>query len=378
MSIKRIKIQQQQTVVTKKDFDFGSVVFLSLKNNKQIKDFSFLKEMPNIKRLDLSNTNFSDLSLLVNMKSLTHLYLNGLVVKCKGVLKQMNQLKVLHISKCNGMMPYLKTLTNLQTLNLSGNNSVNFSYLKNLKQLIYLSLHNTQVKNSDIKYLCGLHQLITLDIKDTKIDDIECLGRLKSLNTILNTFKVNSQRFTATSTPIKIQLLVKKGGYKFLYGNLVVNKKTFIDKLKARGFTAKEAHRISNGIIFNNKNPIKQTYQRLKKEHQNKSVEELKAGGISTKESQRIVEEEGLTLIDWWVVSIKTLEWCVHNGYAKLIHVHSEGIDVTQYSMPFLKGHQYVFRKSIPQEALPEFSRGHILQPIIISFSNKYFNITND
>ena len=59
--MRTIKTSKQQSSI--ENIDYKKIERLILKNNKKITDFGFLKNMNNLKELDLSNTLFSDLSL---------------------------------------------------------------------------------------------------------------------------------------------------------------------------------------------------------------------------------------------------------------------------------------------------------------------------
>lgn len=91
-------------------------------SNRVINDFCWLRKCVNIKKLDLSYTDFDDLSLLSEMKQLTELNLSGcrkLTKESFNALKYMKNLKVLNLSNtefCN--MEFLKDLNKLKSLYL--------------------------------------------------------------------------------------------------------------------------------------------------------------------------------------------------------------------------------------------------------------------
>ena len=106
-------------------------------NNTQI-DISVLKDLNNIKDLDLSNNKITDISVIKNLK-------------------------------------------NLMILNISNNEIEDISVLKNLKKLKKLILYNNQI--TDISVIKNLNNLEFLDIDYLKLesDQIKYLNSCKNL-----------------------------------------------------------------------------------------------------------------------------------------------------------------------------------------------------
>ena len=106
-------------------------------NNTQI-DISVLKDLNNIKDLDLSNNKITDISVIKNLK-------------------------------------------NLMILNISNNEIEDISVLKNLKKLKKLILYNNQI--TDISVIKNLNNLEFLDIDYLKLesDQIKYINSCKNL-----------------------------------------------------------------------------------------------------------------------------------------------------------------------------------------------------
>ena len=86
------------------------------------------------------------------------------------------------VQDLNRVMPYLNALDPLVTLDLSGNQISDYSFLKEIKQLRSLDLSRNRI--SDISFLTTLNPLQTLDLSHNKIKDYSFLDRIEQLQTL--------------------------------------------------------------------------------------------------------------------------------------------------------------------------------------------------
>ncbi len=139
----------------------GQITGIGL-NNCKIKNLKLiispLKDLVNLKKLQLSKNELSDISPLEDLNSLTRLWL--------------------HENQVNDISP-LKDLKNLTCLDLRYNQLINIFPLKNLMNLKELNLGNNQVK--DTSPLRNLINLRVLYIWQNRINDISTVKRLKGL-----------------------------------------------------------------------------------------------------------------------------------------------------------------------------------------------------
>ena len=195
--------------------DLTLITDLNLSEN-DIKDLSPLSGLKNLNMLDLSGNNISDLSKLnldwAKLESLRELTLNenesliGLssLIGLNHLLKldlnhtgitdadiksigEMDQLEALSLGDDSLTdLSALASLTNLQTLYLNNNESINdFSFLKNLRSLRVLDLSATGLSDDDLQTLSGIKSLTELTIQGNKaITDLKSLSTLKGLTVL--------------------------------------------------------------------------------------------------------------------------------------------------------------------------------------------------
>ncbi|MEY8762579.1 MULTISPECIES: leucine-rich repeat domain-containing protein [Clostridium] len=178
-----------------------SLKTLNLADNRNLntKSISLLNELPQLESLNLSGTTINDLSLLSGLKNLQCLNLqtlsldSGQFINTSG-LKDLKNLKELDLSgngwNINSDLSELEDLTKLQILKLGATKLKSTSVLSQLKDLRYLDLSNNPI-NDDLEGLEGLTNLQTLLLNknfqwgtDDKISDISALSNLKDLTTL--------------------------------------------------------------------------------------------------------------------------------------------------------------------------------------------------
>ncbi len=128
------------------DDDNNNIIFLSLYNLK-ILNYSFLKYLPNLTKLNLHLNTISDYSFLKDLPNLTQLNLGSNAISDISFLKDLLNLTHLNLSS-NAIsdISSLKNLTNLTDLYLNYNKISDISPLKGLSNLTYLYLRNNQIK----------------------------------------------------------------------------------------------------------------------------------------------------------------------------------------------------------------------------------------
>jgi Leucine-rich repeat (LRR) protein len=159
--------------------DLTNLKKLDLGNN-QINDISFLKDLTQLTALRLSDNPIQDISVLKNLTQLTHLYLSGNQIQDISALQNLTQLTHLVLSYNQiSDIGVLENLRSLEQLALGGNPITDFSCLKYLKQLTHLHLQRNTIRN--ISFLKDLTQLIKLDLGNNQINDISFLENLTEL-----------------------------------------------------------------------------------------------------------------------------------------------------------------------------------------------------
>ena len=149
-----------------------------------IEDISFLKYLPNIKRLDLRGNNIKDIEVLSTLINLEYLDLDNNHIKNADVLSSLQKLKTLYISNNNlKVLPKLEKLQQLKYLELSNNQIEDISSIFHLK-----SLKTLKVKNNNISSITGISNkkyLENINISCNQIVEISELRDLSNLKHIV-------------------------------------------------------------------------------------------------------------------------------------------------------------------------------------------------
>lgn len=152
--------------------------------NNSIKPLNIetISDLTNLKEVDLSGDKLSsdDLEILMPLKKIYRLILNGNQINDISLIKDLSELEELQIAS-NGIsdLKYISELTTLKKLNLSYNPLDNIHELSFLINLRELSLINGSLHSLDD--LSSLVQLQKLDLEDNPIEDISVLSSLKNL-----------------------------------------------------------------------------------------------------------------------------------------------------------------------------------------------------
>ncbi len=222
--------QLQEVDISKNNFSFNDIDLLN-----KFKDFK------NLKTLNLSGNNISNLYVLTNVENkvinfffnfqtqrnvqpiftgLENLDLASNNIRDLEALTYYPQLKTLNLANNTlSSINDLAALTQLETLNLDNTGMLNFDTLTGLAKLKELSISSNNL--ADICDLSGLKNLTTLDVSHNALTGIERLGRCTSLRRlVMNNNQVNDLGPLKTLTKLEY-LDVKNNSiedYSVLYG----------------------------------------------------------------------------------------------------------------------------------------------------------------
>ncbi|MEP1087426.1 MAG: leucine-rich repeat domain-containing protein [Algoriphagus sp.] len=153
-------------------------------SNTPTADIQFIKYSDRLKHLDISNTQITNISELVNLKSIRSLRIEKTPILSFAVLNEFDSLKSLYIAQSGfNNTENIKELSKLEELDLSNNYLINFSQLADLTALKQLNLSGTNIQ--DLTPLKDLNQLEVLDITGTEVSDISALNKKASLSKVL-------------------------------------------------------------------------------------------------------------------------------------------------------------------------------------------------
>ena len=194
--------------------------------------------------LDLSNRNISDINGLQALTSITDLYINNNIIEKIDVLVNLSNLKILDVSnnnvsqlntipknlsalhiennaienaeilrQCKGMVylfadgnsisdvEFVEVMTNLKTVSIQNNNVVDISSFKNIAGLRYLNLSDNKI--SDISALKNCKDLYDLRLSNNNIADISLLPRKLFFTIYIDGNNIPMAQKTAVSAIVK-------------------------------------------------------------------------------------------------------------------------------------------------------------------------------
>lgn len=146
----------------------------------EVSNISVLSKITTLTNLDLSSTRISDISTLQGLTSLTNLNLSSTRISDISALQGLTSLISLNLSFTYiNDIGILSRLTSLRYLDLSVTAVKDLGALRRLTELTDLFLWHTNV--SDISALSGLTALTRLDLSRTEVSDINSLSELTAL-----------------------------------------------------------------------------------------------------------------------------------------------------------------------------------------------------
>lgn len=227
-------------------------------SNEEADSISFLKNNTALYRLDLSkNSNLKQISYLKNITGLKHFLLTNdenietaCIVELKDILAKCElldmpskyylgldnspKMNLSNLSLTDEDIMLLKNNTIIESLNLSNNTALSNEKLQevlstctNMKAINLSGVSNLE----SIEFIKFMPNLITLDIRDTKVVDLELLNdNVANLGTLC----INNENIDLTTIQGKISKLGKNYDGEFVgnsYG-LAINNPNLIKKLK--------------------------------------------------------------------------------------------------------------------------------------------------
>jgi len=225
--------------------NFPKISRLYLYENNGISDILVLKELKTLTYLNLSsNKNIKDFSTLENLNELRSLLLNNVIIQDFSFLEKLKNIETLFLgSNKISNVSFLRNIKSLQTLYLNFNNISNIDALSELKNITSLYLQGNKISN-----ILKLKDLVFLNLLDLtnnlilEIEQFEFISNLTKLNirashnpcfnnnqisldeknnydTILNALKKNKESKRKYNLPAKVLFL----------GNTQSGKSTLLD-----------------------------------------------------------------------------------------------------------------------------------------------------
>lgn len=149
-------------------------------SNREISDISALKDCKELESLNLSGNYISDISVLVDMPKLNSVNLANNRISDVRPLMSITTIEYLNLAGNNiSSIAVLGELTGLEELSLKGNRISDFSPISNLVVLDMLDLNNTGLTDSSLPCLYKLKDLKKLDVSNNTIS-------LKEFNKLKN------------------------------------------------------------------------------------------------------------------------------------------------------------------------------------------------
>ena len=174
------------------DNSFADLTFLSsliqLKelylHNNDIKNIDGIATLHNLKILSITNNKIEDVKPLESLVSLEYLEIHGNKVQSLTPIEALENL-TMFIASDNDIKDAssLKDLVKLTFVNLSENPLKSIDFAKNLPDLDRLQISDTDV--ADLTPLANAKSLYYLDIRGTKVTSIQPLVNLKTLKYVL-------------------------------------------------------------------------------------------------------------------------------------------------------------------------------------------------
>lgn len=153
-------------------------------SNTPAKDIRFIKYSDRVRILNIANTQVTDISELTSLSRLEELDASGAPIMSFAVLNEFKNLKNLNL-RASGFnnAENINALQSLEKLDLSENYFINSSELQNLSSLKALNLSRTNIQ--DLSPLKGMTDLEVLELTGTEVADLSPLSKSPSLVKIL-------------------------------------------------------------------------------------------------------------------------------------------------------------------------------------------------
>jgi hypothetical protein len=175
------------------------------RNGDDISDLSPLRNLINLKELNLEGCYINDLKPLKKLKKITELKLSHNPLKSLDGIQDLERIKILWINNCNltSLNPINK-YRKLEDFRFGNNNIFDISFIANNSRLKRLEFPNNKVQ--EINHLSNCSALENLTFYNNQVTDIDELSKLKNLKIFypsgnpisefkLNEFKKKSKAF---------------------------------------------------------------------------------------------------------------------------------------------------------------------------------------
>ena len=150
-------------------------------SGKGLSDISALSDFKDLRILDLSNNEITELRPIMELSKLEKLSLSGNMISDLRPLIGLPLLKILDVSdNLIAETASVGSVEGLEELNLSGNQVQDFSGLGKLQSLKMLDLTDTGVSDADLPDLYPLKSLYSLDLRENTGLSDKAVGALKS------------------------------------------------------------------------------------------------------------------------------------------------------------------------------------------------------
>lgn len=160
--------------------DMTALNELDLSGNQYIQSLEPLAQLTNLRLLNLSGTNVSDLTPIRNLTELVELDVSRTKIFDLTPLKYALKLARLNINDTEiRSVAVLEKMTAMQNLEMQGTHVFDFQPLSYLSGLVNLDLAKTQL--TSLAPLAGLKALMELNVAETNIQDLGPLAGVESL-----------------------------------------------------------------------------------------------------------------------------------------------------------------------------------------------------
>ncbi len=207
--------------------DITVIEELDLGNNQYIQNIEPLAQLHELKLLNLSGTNISDLTPIRNLTELIELDLSGTQVFDLTPLKYASKLQRLNINDTEiRAIAALEGMHELKNLEMRATHVFDFSFISHLPSLLNLNVAKTQL--TDLVPVQSLAQLMELNVSATAIQDLSGVKDLKNL-VVLN---VDSTRIRDLSPVTSLEnLKVLSANYTLISDLSALSKLPHLEKV---------------------------------------------------------------------------------------------------------------------------------------------------
>lgn len=150
-------------------------------HDRNVVEIKKLWQLRQIRKLDLSGTSVKDIRAVRGMRYLKHVDLSKTPVEDISHLKRVKGLERLYLRDCKKItdLSPIKSLTDLQRLDLSGVRLTSLGIIQPLRELRYLALASIPLRT--VRSLLVFTELEELDLSWTKLVDLRPLAKLPKL-----------------------------------------------------------------------------------------------------------------------------------------------------------------------------------------------------